>query len=126
MQEQGTPSLPSREGHLSFFVCLLPLEDKSFEVVLCVFLFHELPREARAHVATKMARVSNVGELVIMTDSMQRGDCPPFDDALSNFEEMNEPYYVDYTLDDLPLQLVPLTKAVRSSTKMLSFRKKEM
>lgn len=108
----------------------LPFENESFDAVLCVYLFHELPREARAQVASEMARVSKAGGTVVLTDSMQKGDRPPLDGALQNFEKMNEPYYVDYTLDDLPSHfekagLTPMEKAVRSSTKMLSFRKEE-
>lgn len=38
---------------------------------------------------------------------------------VGNFEKMNEPYYVDYTMDDLPvhLGLKPMEKNVRSTTK---------
>ena len=108
----------------------LPFENESFDAVLCVYLFHELPREVRAQVASEMARVTKVGGTVVLTDSMQRGDRPPLDNALQNFEKMNEPYYVDYTLDDLPHHferagLAPMKKAMRSSTKMLSFKKEE-
>ena len=47
---------------------------------------------------------------------------------MGNFEKMNEPYYVDYTEDDLPGQfmkegLKPMDKSVRSTTKSLSFIK---
>ncbi|KAG7360859.1 methyltransferase UbiE family protein [Nitzschia inconspicua] len=79
----------------------LPFEDGSFDAVVCVYLFHELPREVRKQVAAEMARVTAPGGTVVLTDSIQSGDRPILDQALGNFERMNEPYYGDFLRDDL-------------------------
>lgn len=106
----------------------LPFDDNEFDAVVCVYLFHELPREVRAQAASEMARVVKPGGRVIFTDSCQRGDRPVYDAYLGNFERMNEPYYVDYTEDNLykhfeDAGLECATKTVCSSTKTLTFFK---
>ena len=106
----------------------LPFDDGSFDAVLCVYLFHELPRQVRAQVAAEMARVVSPGGTVVLTDSIQKGDRPPLDDGLPHFQNMNEPYYADYVNDDLGVHfqtmgLIPKTKIVRSTTKSLSYTK---
>jgi ubiquinone/menaquinone biosynthesis C-methylase UbiE len=111
----------------------LPFENESFDAVVCVYLFHELPREIRARAAAEMARVVTPGGTVVLTDSIQRGDRPVLDSSLENFQNFNEPHYVDYVADDLGLHfecqgLKPMKKITRSTTKSLSFGKpnKEM
>ena len=106
----------------------LPFEPESFDAVLCVYLFHELPRVVREQASAEMARVVRPGGTVVLTDSLQRGDRPILDDAIGNFGNFNEPYYVDYTQDFLVSHfekagLEPRTKTVRSTTKSLSFTK---
>ena len=106
----------------------LPFEDNEFDAVVCVYLFHELPREARAKAASEMARVVKPGGRVVFTDSCQKGDRPVYDAILGNFERMNEPYYRDYTEDNLckhfeDAGLDCATKTVCSSTKTLTFSK---
>ena len=106
----------------------LPFESESFDAVLCVYLFHELPREVRSKVASEMARVLAPGGTIVLTDSVQRGDRPILDERLGNFGNLNEPYYEDYIQDSLAshfekANLKPSTKAVRSTTKSLSFVK---
>jgi len=106
----------------------LPFGDDSFDAVLCMYLFHELPRHVRAKAAAEMARVVAPGGTVVFTDSIQKGDRPTLDHALPNFQKMNEPFYVDFVNDDLGSHfeeagLIPQTKSVRSTTKSLSFTK---
>ena len=106
----------------------LPFEDNSFDAVLCVYLFHELPRDIRAKAAAEMTRVVSPGGTVVLTDSIQKGDRPALDSRLANFQNMNEPFYIDYANDDLGSHfetegLTPMTKIVRSTTKSLSFSK---
>lgn len=106
----------------------LPFASESFDAVVCVYLFHELPRDVRARAASEMARVVAPGGTVVLTDSIQRGDRPVLDSAIGNFGNFNEPYYVDYTQDFLASHfetagLKPSTKSVRSTTKALSFKK---
>eukprot|EP00574_Skeletonema_japonicum_P000561 CAMPEP_0201738508 /NCGR_PEP_ID=MMETSP0593-20130828/45287_1 /ASSEMBLY_ACC=CAM_ASM_000672 /TAXON_ID=267983 /ORGANISM="Skeletonema japonicum, Strain CCMP2506" /LENGTH=496 /DNA_ID=CAMNT_0048232729 /DNA_START=168 /DNA_END=1658 /DNA_ORIENTATION=- len=108
----------------------LPFEEGSFDAVVCVYLYHELPREARARVSAEMSRVLKKDGLLVFTDSIQQGDRPSLDAFIGNFEKMNEPYYVDYTQDDLPTHfmkegLKPMEKTVRSTTKSLTFRKSD-
>ena len=108
----------------------LPFINESYDVVVCVYLYHELPREARAKASAEMARVLKKDGLLVLTDSIQRGDRPSLDANIGNFEKMNEPYYVDYTEDDLPEHfmrggLKPTKKIVRSTTKSLSFMKEK-
>ena len=108
----------------------LPFINESYDVVVCVYLYHELPREARAKASAEMCRVLKKDGLLVLTDSIQRGDRPSLDANIGNFEKMNEPYYVDYTEDNLPEHfmrggLMPAKKIVRSTTKSLSFMKEK-
>jgi ubiquinone/menaquinone biosynthesis C-methylase UbiE len=108
----------------------LPFADDTFDAVVCIYLFHELPQAVRARAAAEMARVVRPGGgTVILTDSIQRGDRPALDETMGSFGNMNEPYYANYIQDDLSEHferagLHCKTKSVRSSTKSLSFGKK--
>ena len=104
----------------------LPFDDESFDAVVCVYLFHELPRDVRGQVAREMARVVRPGGTVVLTDSIQLGDRPVLDAAIGNFQNMNEPFYRDYIADDLPSHFAGLecgSKMQCASTKTLTFRK---
>jgi ubiquinone/menaquinone biosynthesis C-methylase UbiE len=106
----------------------LPFKDESFDIVVCVYLYHELPQEIRSKVSAEMARVLKQNGLLVFTDSIQRGDRPMLDKGLKQFENMNEPFYANYCEDYLPDHflkegLTPLAKSVRSTTKSLSFLK---
>lgn len=106
----------------------LPFPSESFDAVICVYLFHEIPRTIREQVVGEMARVLKPGGTVVLTDSVQLGDRPILDHRLALFEDFNEPFYMDYIQDFLPTHfenagLVPMTKIVRSTTKSLSFSK---
>lgn len=106
----------------------LPFQDEEFDAVVCIYLFHEIPREVRSRVAAEMARVVRPGGRVIFTDSVQLGDRPIFDATMGNFQNMNEPHYQDYIEDNLPSHfenagLKCLKKIVLTSTKSLSFVK---
>lgn len=106
----------------------IPAEDNSFDVVTCIYLFHELPEDVRRKVAAEMARVVKPGGLVVLTDSVQYGDRESFDATLGNFTNFNEPYYQGYISTDIgelfqAAGLQPDMKTVASSTKALSFKK---
>merc|ERR1712238_408634 len=107
----------------------LPFETNSFDVVICVYLFHELPRSIRSQVAAEMSRVVNPGGTVVFTDSIQKGDrCSTIDKSMGKFQNMNEPYYLDYIVDDIGSHfeqqgLLPMTKIFRSTSKSLSSTK---
>jgi ubiquinone/menaquinone biosynthesis C-methylase UbiE len=80
----------------------LPFPDASFDLVSCVYLFHELPRAVRERAAAEFARVLRPGGRLVLVDSFQRGDEPAFDGLLELFPlAYHEPYFADYARHDL-------------------------
>jgi ubiquinone/menaquinone biosynthesis C-methylase UbiE len=80
----------------------LPLPEASFDLVTCVYLFHELPRPVRERAAAEFARVLRPGGRLVLVDSFQRGDEPAFDGLLELFPlAYHEPYFADYVRHDL-------------------------
>ncbi len=78
----------------------LAFDDGSFDIVTCVYLFHELPRDVRRRAAQEIARVLKPGGLFVFVDSLQWGDVAAYDGLLEAFpQRFHEPYYLDY-LDD--------------------------
>ncbi|MEB3322386.1 MAG: methyltransferase domain-containing protein [Synechococcaceae cyanobacterium] len=85
----------------------LPFEAETFDVVSCVFLFHELPRPVRAQVARECLRVLRPGGLMVMADSIQKGDYPAFSSLLELFpRSFHEPFFGDYIHDQIDRHLV--------------------
>src|SRR5262245_38244819 len=75
----------------------LPYADATFDVVTSVYLFHELPRNARRNVVAEMARVVKPGGLIVLEDSAQLADSPALESALRGFSnDFHEPFYDDY------------------------------
>ena len=75
----------------------LPFQDGHFDAAYSVFLFHELPRDARKGVLSESKRVVKSGGFVGLVDSLQTGDVKVFDDMLSGFpKQFHEPFYRDY------------------------------
>lgn len=80
----------------------LPAAENSYDVVSCIYLFHELPPEVRRTVAAELARVLKPGGLFVFVDSLQYGDNPSYDGLLEAFpQRFHEPYYRNYLVDDL-------------------------
>lgn len=80
----------------------LPFTDNSQDLVTTVYLLHELPKAVRRRAAFEMARVLKPGGRLILVDSLQTGDHPPFDGLLELFPALyHEPYYKEYTRTDL-------------------------
>jgi ubiquinone/menaquinone biosynthesis C-methylase UbiE len=80
----------------------LPFPEGGFDIVTSVFLLHELPRKVRHAALTEMARVLKPGGILILVDSLQRGDRPDYEALMDHFPAaFHEPYYDDYTRDDL-------------------------
>lgn len=86
----------------------MPFADGEFDAVTNVYLFHEMPREARRNAAREYARVLKPGGKLFFVDSAQVGDGKAlgmekaFDQALERFPQFNhEPYYRDYANSDL-------------------------
>ena len=75
----------------------LPFDDSSQDLVVSSFLLHELPKDIRARALAEMARVLKPGGLVVIVDSLQKGDRPDWDGLLDLFPHyFHEPYYAEY------------------------------
>lgn len=80
----------------------LPHDDASLDLVVSSFLLHELPKEIRAKAIAEMARVVKPGGLVVIVDSLQKGDRPDWDGLLDLFPHyFHEPYYAEYAAGSL-------------------------
>ena len=82
----------------------MPLETGSFDAVTCIFLFHELPHDARRNVMREACRVLKDGAPFVIIDSLQREDAAA--KGLSMYSDWfpvayHEPYYKGYLADDL-------------------------
>jgi ubiquinone/menaquinone biosynthesis C-methylase UbiE len=80
----------------------LPFEESSLDLIVSSFLLHELPKKVRVSVIAEMARVLKPGGLVMIVESIQKGDQPTWDGLLDLFPHyFHEPYYADYVNGDL-------------------------
>ncbi len=107
----------------------IPLEDGTLDIVVCIYLFHELPPRVRPLVMNEVARVLKPGGLFVMADSAQFGDNPDLDGILEYFPEgFHEPYYKGYlSYDFAPVMetagLVPEREQMAFLTKVSTWRK---
>jgi SAM-dependent methyltransferase len=70
----------------------LPYADASFDAVFSVYLFHELPRNARRRVWSEMLRVLRPGGLLVIEDSIQESDAEDLAFFAERFsEDLHEP-----------------------------------
>ena len=75
----------------------MPLRDASADIATSVYLFHELPRDARERVFAEMFRVLRPGGLAIVADSAQPNSTPDLAPFLGRFTvDFHEPYYKGY------------------------------
>jgi ubiquinone/menaquinone biosynthesis C-methylase UbiE len=80
----------------------MPFQDEYFDIVTCVYLFHELPRSVRKKVLAQMYRVLKPGGLIVFEDSAQLSDSGDIEQVIKRFmTEFHEPYYKDYINNDL-------------------------
>lgn len=80
----------------------LPFLDNYFHGITCVFLFHELPPQARQNVIEEAFRVVQPGGTFVICDSIQTHDSPELMTAMENFPAIfHEPYYPNYIQDNL-------------------------
>ena len=84
----------------------LPYLENYFHAVTCVFLFHELPPQARQNVIDEAFRVVKPGGTFVICDSVQVSDSPDLAPLMAGFSEtFHEPYYRHYMTDDLTARL---------------------
>jgi len=75
----------------------LPFDDTSLDLVVSSFLMHELPKQIREQSLAEIARVVKPDGLVVIVDSIQKGDLPEWDGLLDLFPHyFHEPYYAEY------------------------------
>ncbi|MEJ7600243.1 MAG: class I SAM-dependent methyltransferase [Kofleriaceae bacterium] len=80
----------------------LPFADGAFDIATSVYLFHELPPNARRNVVRELFRVVRPGGLVVIEDSAQLAESAEIGTALREFpREFHEPFYAGYLEDDL-------------------------
>jgi len=81
----------------------LPCPDASKDVVVCAYVFHELPPFARQQVVQEFWRVLRPGGLCVLIDSVQGGDLgPDMEGTLEWFPRtFHEPYYRSWLELDL-------------------------
>jgi len=80
----------------------MPFGNGEFDVVTCIYLFHELPPRIRRAVAAEIRRVLSPGGTLIFVDSLQPGDEPDYDATLELFPAaFHEPYYASYLRENL-------------------------
>ena len=106
----------------------MPFAAAEFDVVSCIYVFHELPPRVRRAVAREIARVLKPGGMLVLADSLQTGDEPDYDALLYYFPlAFHEPYYAGYLAENLDQLLTPgFTPEERSLayfTKVLAYRR---
>jgi len=105
----------------------LPFENASLDLVVSSFLMHELPSDVRGKALTEMRRVLKPGGLVVIVDSIQRGDRPSWDGLLDLFPHyFHEPYYAEYANGSLEdwcgtAELVPYSSERAFLSKVAAF-----
>jgi ubiquinone/menaquinone biosynthesis C-methylase UbiE len=106
----------------------MPLPDREFAVVTCIYLFHELPPRIRRAVVGEIRRVLKPGGTFILVDSLQTGDEPDYDAMLESFPTaFHEPYYLSYLREDLDRLMspgfLPAERFPAYLSKVLSYRR---
>jgi ubiquinone/menaquinone biosynthesis C-methylase UbiE len=86
----------------------MPFAAAEFDIVSCIYLFHELPPRVRRAAVAEIARVIKPGGTVILADSLQTGDEPDYDSLLEYFPiAFHEPYFASYIAEDLDRLIGP-------------------
>ncbi len=84
----------------------LPFPDGYFDIATSVFLFHELPKDARRNVLREAFRTLKPGGLIVIEDSAQLSESGELGAVLQQFSAgFHEPYYKGYIADDLSTAL---------------------
>ena len=86
----------------------MPFAEAAFDVVSCIYLFHELPPRVRRAVVGEMRRVLKPGGAPDLRRFAQIGDEPDYDALLDYFPvAFHEPYYASYVAEDLDRLMRP-------------------
>jgi ubiquinone/menaquinone biosynthesis C-methylase UbiE len=106
----------------------MPFPDRSVDIAVSIFVFHELPPKVRVAVAKEIARVLKPGGLFVLADTIQHGDVPEFEVLIDVFPELlHEPYYSSFAKSDLDAIFGGLERVeqdIAYLTKVTVFRKK--
>lgn len=95
----------------------VPFADSSFDAVTSIFLFHELPSDARRRVVREAYRVLKPGGSLVICDSAQLADSAVVEDVLHAFPRAyHEPYYKGYLRDDIAAFVTDAGFVVEDST----------
>ena len=108
----------------------MPFADAEFDIVACIYLFHELPPRVRRSVVAEIARVLRPGGTLIFVNSLQIGDEPLYDAMLESFPAVfHEPFYASYLREDLDRLIspgfAPADRLRAYLSKVLSYRRSE-
>lgn len=80
----------------------IPFQDEYFDIITCVYLFHELPRNIRKEILSQIYRVLKPGGLLVIEDSAQLSESMDIEQYIDRFMlEFHEPFYKDYINNDL-------------------------
>jgi ubiquinone/menaquinone biosynthesis C-methylase UbiE len=86
----------------------MPLPAGEFDIVTCIYLFHELPAPVRRAAVAEIRRVLKPGGVLIFVDSLQTGDEPDYDALLDYFPfAFYEPYFASYLKENLDRLMRP-------------------
>jgi ubiquinone/menaquinone biosynthesis C-methylase UbiE len=105
----------------------MPFAAAQFDVVTCIYLFHELPAAVRRAVAGEIRRVLKPGGSLIFMDSLQTGDEPDYDALLDYFPfAFHEPYYAGYLAENLDQLFtsgfIPEERSLAYFSKVMTYR----
>jgi ubiquinone/menaquinone biosynthesis C-methylase UbiE len=106
----------------------IPFADAEFDIVSCLYLFHELPPRVRRAVVAEIRRVLKPGGTLILVDSLQTGDEPDYDALLDYFPfAFYEPYYASYLCEDLDRLIgpgfIPEKRSLAYFSKVVTYRR---
>lgn len=101
----------------------ISLKNSSLDLILSVYLFHEVPKQARENILKEVQRLLKPGGLFIFVDSIQKGDSKVFDPLLKDFPgNYHEPFYMNYV--NSPIEKLAKTQGLEVVDRGLCFASK--